>query len=338
MVQQPGGGLKVAPVHEAARSLVAVGLSAFPVKVDGSKAPVFNGWRVYATRQPTPAELRRWFDRPDPFGIGVPGGAASGNLIVLDFEGKGRDPFAAWAKKLTHADRLYLDRCPLVRTPSGGAHVYVRTPDPLPGAKYARDAAGKCLVEARGSQHYVVAPGSPAKCHASGRPYLIDRPGWLGGGPAEPVPVEVFFDWLVYAADLNEYVRPARHQVVGDRPAGTPAGDRPGDHFNARVGWEDILTRHGWKPFRSAGHVTYWTRPGKREGVSASTGFCRGEGGSDLFYCFSTSAAPFEAEVSYSRFAVYALLEHRGDFRAATRALGQAGYGQPLPTRTRSRR
>ena len=62
-------------------------------------------------------------------------------------------------------------------------------------------------------------------------------------------------------------------------------------------------------------------------GVSASTGHCKGPSGNDLFYVFSTSATPFEAEMSYSRFAAYAVLNHRGDFGAATKALANAGYG-----------
>jgi hypothetical protein len=117
--------------------------------------------------------------------------------------------------------------------------------------------------------------------------------------------------------------------VVGERQGGDDkaTGDRPGDHFNRQVSWDAILHRHGWRPYRKAGDVLYWTRPGKKEGISASTGFCKGKSAGDLFYVFSTSAAPFEAEAVYSRFAVYALLEWGGDFTAAARALGAAGYG-----------
>jgi hypothetical protein len=312
-----------------ARVYVGVGLSVLPVKTDGSKAPAVVGWRQYATRRPTAGELARWFDRPDPYGIAVAGGPASGNLVVLDFEGKDPDPFGRWSAKLTSEDHPFLARCPLVRTPSGGRHAYVRLPEPVRGAKYARDADGGCLIEARGSQHLVVAPGSPPACHKTGRPYTVERAGWLDGWPAEPVPVEAFFRLTRYAVELNEYVRPRPDRVVGDRPAGVPVGDRPGDHFNARVGWDAILDRHGWRAFRQTGDTVYWTRPGKPGGVSATTGYCRGETAGDLLYVFSSSAAPFEPDTAYSRFAAYALLEHRGDFSAAVRALVSAGYGTP---------
>jgi hypothetical protein len=285
--------------------------------VDGSKEPEVAGWREFATRRPTAAERRRWFDRPGPAGIGVTGGAASGNLIVLDIESE--TAYDRWLARLAPADLSVLSRGPLVRAPRGGCHIYVRTAEPVKGCKLARSAGGTCVLETRGSQHFVVGPGSPVAVHRSGCTYRLERVGWLDGRPAEPVALEEFFRWTVAAADLNEYARPRR--VVGEsRPqGGTPTGDRPGDHFNVRVGWADILTRHGWRVFSRSGDTTYWTRPGKAEGVSASTGFCKGETAGDLLYVFSTSAAPFEAEVSYSKFAAYALLEHGGDFATATR-------------------
>jgi hypothetical protein len=156
--------------------------------------------------------------------------------------------------------------------------------------------------------------------------WRIIRTGWLDGGQFEPMPLDVYHSLTVHAADLNRYAKPAAHEVVGDRQ-GANAGDRPGDHFNQRVTWSDILTPRGWKVFCTSREVTYWTRPWKETGVSASTGFCRGPSGLDLLWVFSTSAAPFEAEQSYSRFAAYALLNHHGDFTSATKALGAAGYG-----------
>jgi hypothetical protein len=311
-----------------ARAYGAAGLSVTPVRVDGSKAPALAGWRTYSDRRPTNGELRAWFATPGRNGIGIPGGPASGDLCVFDFEAW--LAFTRWGSLLSASDRDHLRRCPVVATPSGGAHVYARLTAPVKGCKYARDATGKCLIETRGNGHFVVAPGSPASCHRTGRPYQLIRLGWLDGDGFEPIPIDLFHNLTVHAVSLNEYVKPAPSEVVGDRATG-PVGDRPGDHFNARVSWGDILRPHGWKVFNTSPGATYWTRPGKAAGISASTGFCTGPSGSDLLYVFSTSAAPFEAEQSYSRFASYALLNHRGNFRAATRALGLAGYGKPLP-------
>jgi hypothetical protein len=252
---------------------------------------------------------------------------ASGNLAVFDFETW--EAFRRWGGSLSAGDRSRLARCPVVGTPGGGAHVYVRLVEPMKGCKLARTARGETLIEVRGSQHYVVAPGSPRSCHPTGRPYRLLRLGWLDGARYQPMPLEVWHTLTLLAAELTEYRKLPAREIIGDRPA-SAAGDRPGDHFNARVSWRDILTPHGWRAYRSTASAIYWTRPGKSGGVSASTGFCTGPSGRDLFYVFSTSATPFEAEACYSRFAAYALLNHRGDFKAATRALALAGYGQVI--------
>src|SRR5262249_14110116 len=98
----------------------------------------------------------------------------------------------------------------------------------------------------------------------------------------------------------------------------THAGERPGDLFNQRESWLNILTPHGWSVIGNRGEETLWSRPGKSPaGPSATTNYK----GSDLFYAFSTNATPFQPQESYSKFAAYALLEHNGDYKAAARAI-----------------
>jgi hypothetical protein len=112
--------------------------------------------------------------------------------------------------------------------------------------------------------------------------------------------------------------------------SGVSTGDRPGDDFNRRMTWPALLEPHGWTYIFARGETSYWRRPGKTYGQSATTNF----GGSDLFYPF-TSSTEFEREKSYSKFAVYALFEHRGDFKKAALALAKQGYGEqddPSPT------
>ncbi len=316
--------------HEWAQRYLAAGLSVIPVRLDGSKVPAFTGWREFSDRLPTPAELSTWFASrtPSRYGIGIPGGPASGNLLVFDFET--RAAFDRWCEALNADDKNFLTGVPVVATPKDGVHVYVRLEESVKGTKYARTAAGACLIETRGNGHQVIAPGSPLAVHPTGKPYRLIRAGWIDGEPCRLMPMDVFHGLTVYAADLNEHVRPAAHEVVGDRLAVGEVGSRPGDHFNDRVSWGDLLSPHGWTVYRSTAGATYWCRPGKSPaGISASTGHCRGPSGRDLFYVFSSSAPHFEPERSYSRFAVYANLNHNGDFTAATRALGRAGYGTP---------
>ena len=95
---------------------------------------------------------------------------------------------------------------------------------------------------------------------------------------------------------------------------------RPGDDFNERGDVRSVLLRHGWTLVRT-GENEHWRRPGKSVGNSATLK-------DRVFYVFSTNAAPFEAHKGYSPFAVYAWLEHAGDFTAAASALAAEGYGE----------
>lgn len=104
--------------------------------------------------------------------------------------------------------------------------------------------------------------------------------------------------------------------------------DRPGDDFNKRGSWSEILTPHGWTVESSSGEVTHWTRPGKAEGVSATTGHCKTQLGKELMYCFSTSAEPLKPDEPYDKFSLYAHLNHGGDFNRAADKLREYGYGK----------
>jgi hypothetical protein len=109
------------------------------------------------------------------------------------------------------------------------------------------------------------------------------------------------------------------------------AGDvRPGDAYNERGDVLAVLERRGWSIGREQGPEVRLTRPGKdpRQGISATFG----HGGSRMLYVFSSNAAPFRPNTGYSPFAVYALLEHAGDFSAAAKALAKQGYGSMAPS------
>ena len=99
------------------------------------------------------------------------------------------------------------------------------------------------------------------------------------------------------------------------------AGGRPGDDFNQRGDLGAILKAHGWQRIGESGENQHWRRPGKTSGNHSATYDGR------TFYVFSSAAAPFAANTGYAAFAVYALLEHGGDFAAASAALARQGYG-----------
>lgn len=148
---------------------------------------------------------------------------------------------------------------------------------------------------------------------------------------------------LPVASDIPSHLVPP--QGPSDRPTSPPgtslshptthpasALPSPADRWEAVVDWDTILEPHGWSvEHRGPGTEIHWTRPGKnrRDGASATTGRAADR---DRLYVFSTSTI-FDAEVPYTKFGAYALLNHAGDFKSAVLDLVSQGFGdqRPLP-------
>ena len=165
----------------------------------------------------------------------------------------------------------------------------------------------------------IIAPSNGAT-HPTGRPYVR-----LSGGfdTISSYTVEERDALLQLAASFDQM--PRREQRTPATPRATTAeqGLRPGDNYTQRTPWSALLEPAGWVEVFTRGDVTYWRRPDKTFGISATTNY----GGSDLFYPF-TSSTEFEPETSYTKFGAYALLEHGGDFKKAALALAKQGLGQ----------
>ena len=76
----------------AAREYDRAGLCPIPVKADGSKSPDLRTWTAYQSTRSTPDEHAAWFD-PNRrggarTGIGVIFGHVSGNVEMIEFEGR----------------------------------------------------------------------------------------------------------------------------------------------------------------------------------------------------------------------------------------------------------
>src|SRR5262249_51865369 len=150
---------------------------------------------------------------------------------------------------------------------------------------------------------YVLTVGCPAACHPSGRLYRH-----IAGPPIEQTPVltEQEVQLLLDCARALERGDKAAADRQG--PAGNGEGNRPGDDYNRRADWREILGP-GWQPIRENGDVLFLRRPGKDDGsISATVGYCKSERAGPKLYVFSTNAEPFEAEKAYSKFEAFALL------------------------------
>lgn len=146
---------------------------------------------------------------------------------------------------------------------------------------------------------------------------------------------DVWLEWIEAACGCNEYAATTRDTAWERRRGSAAAGDdAPGTDFNRRGSWgESGLFDSGWAWQRRTGDdAGFVTRPGKDRGVSASVGTVTSkENGWPLFWCWSTSVPEFVSEQPYTRFAVYAVLKHGGDFSAAAKELSQRGYGRRQP-------
>lgn len=318
------------------------GLCAVP-KRPGEKRPI-GAWKQYQTRRPDAQQLRKAFSGRAYDGFGIITGAISGNVEMLELEGRAVDEcydgYRRHLADLGHPDLLtriehgYCDE-----SPGGGIHLLYRCDEIDGSLKLARRPANakelaedptdplKVLIETRGEGAFTV--NAPSAGHPKGGEWSR-----LYGG----------FDTIVTItpeerAALHEAARrcdrtpsaalaPATALTMSSSSA---SGNlRPGDDYNARASWDEVIV--GWTRMRTdAAGITYWCRPGKKpsEGHSATTNAL----GTDRLTVFSTATALqewSEAEpVTHSKFDVYATLHHRGDHSAAARALAAQGYGTP---------
>jgi len=310
-----------------ASRLTQSGLSVIPIKPDGTKAPDLLTWKPFQGEIADSSTLENWFESGTN-GLAVIGGEVSGGLEIIDFD----DPETArsFGELIRKAGRNQLvERLPLVGTPTGGFHLYYRCQSKVEGnqklaQKIGPDDKPVVQIETRGEGGYVLAPGSPAKCHELEKPYELKR-GDLANIPIITIDEREFL--LNTARSLNEYVKPTKQAPTTFPSIGE--GDRPGDRFNATATWREVLEPHGWTAAGHQGETTHWRRPGKKQGASATTN----HNGNDLFYCFSSNGSPFEPDTGYEKFTAYTLLNHGGDFEEATLGLVRQGYGSPEETR-----
>jgi len=314
-----------ADIVEAAKQATIDGITVVPVREDGSKRPDLTAWAEYQTRKPTRDELRGWFGQYERTGLGWLTGAASGNLECIDFDDVAAfDEFVELASKLDADPVIRLLSSYRERTPKG-LHLFYRCAAVEGNQKLARAEDGTVRIETRGEGGFVVVAPSYGGVHPSGEPYVAET--FQAGAIADLTPDEREVV-LGLARSLDRGIRldPVPEQASGPAAAD---GTRPGDLFNGRATWAQVLEPAGWRHVHHRSGEDYWRRPHARtDGIDATSNY----NGSDLLYVFSTSGAPFEPERGYSKFSAYALLQHAGDYQAAARDLAAQGYAEHVET------
>ena len=303
------------------------GICVVPVATDGSKRPAIASWKQYQETMPTTSELMTWFASAE--GVGVICGKVSGNLEMLELEGR------------AVADKIHLDLKEMANnaglsdvwdrinngyvemTPSGGIHWLYRIQGIVPGnTKLARRPGENgnidVLAETRGEGGFVIVAPSGGTCHPSGGSWKM----LVGSATTIPTLTVAERDQLHKLFETFDSV--PKVEFVTEELAAKGGNLTPGDDYNSKVTWDQILEPLGWKKlYTNKSGVTSWRRPGKSEGISATTNHA----GNDKFFVFSTSTQ-FESERSLSKFAVFTIVEHQGNFSEAAKVLRGQGYGE----------
>lgn len=298
------------PIAEAARIWAEKGFSVVPIRADGTKRPAVE-WAAFQQNPPALSWLTHFLEGRPESGIGIVCGTVSGNLELTEIEARATTEdnlmriYDECVKRDVDSTWTYLNLTFSVSSPSGGLHLVYRIEDhEVPGnTKIARRPATaeelaaspldkvKVLAETRGEGGYFVAPPTGGRVHPSGGAWELLE-GEIGAVPT--------INWAERNA-LHEAIRAALDQMPEEVPreraprverpqAAGGIATRPGDDFNSRADWADILEPYGWVVHHVAGGTTYWTRPGKskRDGHSATTGHA-GTGAADRLYVMSSA-------------------------------------------------
>ena len=303
------------------------GIVPLPVNRHRQKAPAVSSWTQYQKQMPSKEQILEWFSKAD--GLGVLCGQVSGNLFMIELEGRAAtlqtiDLLTHRAKENNILDLFErLNAGYVERSPSGGLHWLLKSEGQIPGnEKFARriDDNGviSVLAESRGEGGFVVVAPTPGICHPTGNGWHIIR----GNPKTIPTFTEDEFDALrELFISLDEMPKEQyKEPITRERAMGASL---PGDDFNARMSWEELLIADGWtKLHTDSMGKTDWRRPGKDYGISATTNYQ----GNDLFHVFTSSVA-LDSDKSYSKFAYVALTKFGGDFNACANALRSQGFG-----------
>lgn len=310
-----------------------LGLWITPPKEDGTKAPDVLTWRSPDAVRPDEDQIDRWYVDDGRSGVGVICGSASNNLEAIDFDAvEAYDEFVSTARDLGWEDLVErIESGYLERSPGGvhwlyycskidGSQKLARRPKHPEEMKDPKDRI-KTLIETRAEGGYIIIAPSSGNVHETGRPYVLERGSLRTITTLTP---DERGDLLSLARTFDQMPEQVRQEAPASRE-GRQASGRPGDDFIRQSTWDDVLVPHGWRAVRRIGDETFWRRPGKDRGQSATTNYR----GSDLLYVFSSSTE-FEVERGYNRFSAYAILEHNGDWKAASTELRRRGYGEQI--------
>lgn len=293
-------------------------INVIPPSQDGNKRP-FVEWKKYQKVKITEEQLKKWYSTDDKTGVGWICGKISNNLEVIDFDD--RAIYGEFKKLLVGVglekliekiENGYCEQSP------NGFHWPYRCEKIEGNKKLAQiktETGWRSIIETRGEGGYIIAAPTFGRVNNSGE-YKI-----ISGSVETIVTLTIDERELLHqmASTLDENKKTEdKNKIKSHCDSG-----RPGDDFINKTSWDEILIPFGWTKVFERFETTFWRRPEKTHGLSATTN----HNNSDLLYVFSTSTI-FESEKGYNKFSAYAILNHNGNFHEAASELYLQGYGQ----------
>jgi len=274
---------------------ITAGYSVIPCN---GKIPNVPSWQKYMNERATIEEAEQWSGN-----IAVICGWVSGGLVCIDFDVKNGNKWDDWILDMNNIGPEILPKLYMETTPSGGYHVCYRATSGVRNMKLANNQTGQAMIETRGEGGYFVCAPSDGYAVYYGKLSKLEK--LTDGEEATLLAVCESYNKLEH----EKYKPQNKTEVIGDTVF---------NRYDSMTDPVPLLQAHGWKiaGVRRNNRV-YLRRPGKDDGISASWNVIPGR-----FYCFSTSTC-FEPEKVFKPSAVYAILEHGGDYRAACRELGR---------------
>ncbi|MGO1852811.1 MAG: bifunctional DNA primase/polymerase [Microbacteriaceae bacterium] len=234
LLRVPGRG----PVSAAAHDLAHAGVPVLPC-VPGAKRPLTA--RGFHDASADPRQVEAWWRRWPMANIGVPTGRASG-VVVVDVDVHGPDGYVSYSR----AARAGLLGTPLavVRTPTGGRHVYFPAD---PGDEQRSWQAGRAGVDFRGDGGYIIVPPSLRWVEGATVAYRVEA---INSGSATPLDAQRLRDFL----DPRPTPRPRTGEPVGREDAERLAGwlGRQDTDRNLKLFWAACRLAEGGVPLTDA--------------------------------------------------------------------------------------
>jgi hypothetical protein len=318
----------------AALAAYDAGLCVVRTATDGTKKPD-GRWLAYQAERPDRDTVAKWFAHGHP-GLGVICGAVSGNLEMLELEGRfmavdNGKTFAARAQE--RGLELLLRRITKgyqAVSPSDGRHFLYRLDTPIDGnTKLARNTDNDTLIETRGEGGFVVLAPSHGPVHPTGKPWRI-RAGSFAEIPTITQDERAALFDLCRSFDEAPTPKPPPpldpSQRIQRKPwtggVGDSWFDAVVDHLNATTSVRNELERHGWTYCYTDRHQReLYRRPGKDQGVSGSIN-THGR------LCVFSTSTPFPSggtpPPTFDVLDVIAAYEYGGDRNAAARAVAES--------------